>query len=104
MALFAAANLIFLTVTVIRLDLFLTPCRLEADCRGCGVDTKWLKQWEEQERNTGQAILQMVDGRSEKERKFWQSVPAEERRHSLWEYMAAWNRYFWRIFCQEPGV
>ncbi len=60
MVMFAAANLVFLAASAIRLYLFITPCRLEADCRGCGVDTEWLKQWEEQQKDGGQGILKMA--------------------------------------------
>ena len=60
MVMFAAANLVFLAASAIRLYLFITPCRLEADCRGCGADTEWLKQWEEQQKDGGQGILKMA--------------------------------------------
>ena len=60
MTLFAVVNLAFLAVTAICLYLFLTPCRLETDCRGYGVDTERLKQWEEQEKDVGQGILQLT--------------------------------------------
>lgn len=53
-------NVVFLLVTAVRLYWFVMPCRLEVDCRGYGVDTEWLKQWEEEEAERGEGVLAMA--------------------------------------------
>lgn len=57
---FLFVNTMFLLVTAMRLYWFVIPCRLEVDCRGYGVDTEWLKQWERQEEKEGEGILAMA--------------------------------------------
>jgi hypothetical protein len=62
LVLFFLANFVILTATGIRLYryLFFTPCRLEVNCRGYGLDIDWMKQWENQERDGSQGILAMA--------------------------------------------
>ncbi|NBH70531.1 hypothetical protein D3Z51_00460 [Clostridiaceae bacterium] len=69
LALLIVLSTLMTAALAVRLYLFLSPCRLEADCRGYGLDTEYLKQWEEQEKNRKTGIL-AVSG--------WQPQPQRE--------------------------
>lgn len=47
--------------------LFGSPCRVEADCRGLGIDVDQMKSWEEQEKDGYSGIISMAGWRFEKQ-------------------------------------
>lgn len=62
-ALLSAAGIAVLFSIALWTYFFVTPCRIEADCRGMEVDAAQIRSWEEQERANPGGILDMAGWR-----------------------------------------
>ncbi len=61
----AAAGILLLGGLGLWSRYFAEPCRVEADCRGYGIDVKQMMEWERQEREGYNGILDMAGWRVE---------------------------------------
>lgn len=63
----SAAGIGILLAVGIRGYLFMSPCRIETDCRGLDISVEQMKTWEEQEKGGYNGILDMAGWRTEKQ-------------------------------------
>ncbi len=76
---FCAAGIAVMAGMALWTYIYATPCRVETDCRGMGIDVARLREWEEQEKDAYSGILDMAGWRIGKQQNV-QSVSTGRRK------------------------